>query len=87
MEGREAQERSFTYFRVVTPDYFATMGIKLRDGRLFDGSDLPADSGGVVVINEALAKKYFPGENPIGKRLRGGFSGSWAVVGVVQNVA
>jgi putative ABC transport system permease protein len=87
VEGREAQERSFTYFRVVTPDYFATMGIKLRDGRLFDGSDQPADSGGVVVINEALAKKYFPGENPIGKRLQGGFSGSWTVVGVVQNVA
>jgi putative ABC transport system permease protein len=87
VEGRDAQERSFTYFRVVTPDYFATMGITLRDGRLFDGSDQPADSGGVVVINEALAEKYFPGENPIGRRLQGGFSGSWTVIGVVQNVA
>jgi putative ABC transport system permease protein len=87
VEGREAEERSITYFRVVTPEYFAAMGIELRDGRLFDVSDQMSDSGGSVVINEALAKKYFPGENPIGKRLGGGFSGAWTVVGVVQNVA
>jgi putative ABC transport system permease protein len=87
VDGREGEERSFTYFRVVTPDYFATMGIGLRDGRLFDVSDQPSDSGGSVVINEALAKKYFTGENPIGRRLRGGFSGAWTVIGVVQNVA
>ncbi|MFL5617221.1 MAG: ADOP family duplicated permease [Gemmatimonadaceae bacterium] len=87
VEGRENDERSITYFRVVTANYFATMGIALRDGRLFDVSDQPSDSGGSVVINEALAKKYFPGESPIGKRLRGGFSGAWTVIGVVQNVA
>jgi putative ABC transport system permease protein len=87
VEGRDAEERSFTYFRVVTPEYFATMGIELRDGRLFDASDQMSDSGGSVVINEALATKYFPGENPIGKRLRGGFTGAWTVIGVVQNVA
>jgi putative ABC transport system permease protein len=87
VEGREAEERSITYFRVVTPEYFAAMGIELRDGRLFDVSDQMSDSGGSVVINEALAKKYFPGESPIGKRLGGGFSGAWTVVGVVQNVA
>ena len=87
IEGREVEERAFTYFRVVTRDYFKTMGIKLRDGRLFDVSDQETDSGGSIVINEALAKKYFPGENPIGKRMRGGFSGAWTVVGVVQNVA
>jgi predicted permease len=86
IEGRDI-ERSFTYFRIVTPDYFATMGIKLRDGRLFDGSDQESDSGGSIVINEALAKKYFPGENPIGKRMGGGFTGSWRIVGIVQNVA
>jgi ABC-type lipoprotein release transport system permease subunit len=62
------------------------VGIKLRDGRFFDSSDRQADSGGSVIINEALAKKYFPGENPIGKRLRGGFRGSWLVIGVVGNV-
>jgi predicted permease len=86
-EGGEARERVNSYFRVVTPEYFATMGVKLRDGRLFDVSDQPRDSGGSIVINEALATKFFPGENPIGKRLRGGFTGAWTVVGVVQNVA
>jgi predicted permease len=86
-EGGEARERVNSYFRVVTPEYFATMGVKLRDGRLFDVSDQPSDSGGSIVINDALAKKYFPGENPIGKRLRGGFTGAWTVIGVVQNVA
>ena len=87
IEGRDDEERSFTYFRVVTPDYFKTMGIRLRDGRTFDGSDRQSDSGGVVVINEALAKRYFPGENPIGRRMGGGFSGSWRVIGIVSNVA
>jgi predicted permease len=86
-EGGEARERTNTYFRVVTPEYFATIEIKLRDGRLFDLSDQESDSGGSIVINEALAKKFFPGENPLGKRLRGGFSGAWTVIGVVQNVA
>jgi predicted permease len=86
-EGGEARERVNSYFRVVTPEYFATMGVKLRDGRLFDVSDQPRDSGGSIVINEALATKFFPGENPLGKRLRGGFSGAWTVVGVVRNVA
>jgi predicted permease len=86
-EGGEARERVNSYFRVVTPEYFATMGVKLRDGRLFDVSDQPRDSGGSIVINEALATKFFPGENPLGKRLRGGFTGAWTVVGVVQNVA
>src|SRR5262249_28281251 len=50
---------------VVTPEYFATVGIPLVSGRLLDGSDrieAPA-----IVVNEALAKKYYPGENVLGK--------------------
>jgi putative ABC transport system permease protein len=87
VEGRESQERTITYFRTVTNDYFRTMGIQLLSGRTFDSSDRMNDSGGVVVINEALAKKYFPGEDPIGRRVRGGYSGSWQIVGVVRDVA
>ena len=87
IEGHASDEQIFSYFRVVTRDYFTTLGIKLRSGRFFDGSDQPADSGGSVIINETFAKKHFPGENPIGRRLVGGFSGTWQVVGVVADVA
>jgi predicted permease len=76
VEGRVGAPSTSTYFRVVTPAYFETMGIRLRDGRTFDGSDrrlTAADTGAAVeisvVVNEALARKYFPGENPIGRRL------------------
>jgi putative ABC transport system permease protein len=54
-------------YRVVTPDYFATVGIALRSGRLFSSSDRKETPA--VVINEALAKKYYPGENPLGKEI------------------
>jgi predicted permease len=84
--GREGGEESFTYFRIVSREYFSTMGIRLRDGRVFDNSDQPADSSGSIVVNEALAAKFFPGENAIGRRLAGGFNGSWQIVGVVANV-
>jgi putative ABC transport system permease protein len=85
--GRASTESIFSYFRIVTRDYFTTMGIKLRDGRFFDNSDQPADSGGSVIINETFAKKHFPGENPIGRELTGGFSGTWHIIGVVADVA
>jgi putative ABC transport system permease protein len=91
VEGRpETGEASSTYFRFVTPGWFETMGIGLKDGRTFDQSDRLDSAGGtepVVIINEALAKKYFPGENPIGRRLGGGLRGWVRVVGVVANVA
>jgi putative ABC transport system permease protein len=54
-------------YRVVTPEYFSAVGISLKTGRLLsiaDRRDVPA-----IVINEALAKKYYPGENPLGKEI------------------
>ena len=86
IEGKADLPATFTYFRVGTPDYFATMGIRLKDGRLFERSDIDG-SQRVVVINEALAKKYFDGENPIGRRMGGGLEGWVTIVGVVENVA
>jgi predicted permease len=54
---------------IVTPDYFATMGIELVRGRSFTESD--SDSApGVVVVNETMAKTHWPGVDPIGKRIR-----------------
>ena len=56
-----------TEVRVVTPNYFNAMGIPLIRGRAFDERD-DADSR-VLVINDTLARRFFPNEDPIGKRL------------------
>jgi len=56
-------------FDSVTPGYFETLRVPLRAGRTFRATDT-ADAPPVVVINEALARKYFPNENPLGRRLR-----------------
>jgi predicted permease len=70
---------------VVSPGYFETMGVPLLQGRDFvDGDD--ATSPLVVIIDEAAAQRFWPGENPIGKRLRlGGPEGPQrAIVAVAQ---
>ena len=53
----------------VTPEYFATIGVALLQGRNFTSADTPT-SPGVVIVNEAMARKYWPNQNPIGKRIR-----------------
>jgi predicted permease len=92
VEGKPDLARTSTFVRFVSADYLATMGIGVRRGRGLEAADIhrvPGDtSGGVVVINEALAKKYFDGEDPIGRRISAGFSGRFArIVGVVRDVA
>jgi putative ABC transport system permease protein len=81
----DAQQR--TLHTVATPDYFATMGIALRSGRVFDESDT-AQTERVAVVNETMARHIWPGASPIGSRLRLGFPvrGVVRVVGVVQDV-
>jgi predicted permease len=54
--------------RWVSPDYFQTMGIPLLEGRDLDENDL-AHTAQTVVINRTLAEHYFPGQNPIGRKL------------------
>lgn len=58
-------------YDVVTPGYFATMHIPLSQGRDFLWSDTP-ETQPIIVINEAMAKAYWPQENPLGKRIRQG---------------
>lgn len=76
-------------FRRASPDYFATLGIAQLQGRLFTEQDL-ANQSSVVVINDTLAQRYWPQENPLGKRVRMGGSsaaGSWStIIGVVGSV-
>jgi putative ABC transport system permease protein len=61
-------DQPVTDVRVVEPDYFHTMGIPLVAGREFNELEASAQSH-VVIINQALAARYFPDENPIGKRI------------------
>ena len=87
IQGRPDVQQTTTAFRMVTRNYFDTMGIPLRAGRTFDISDRDT-SDPVVVINEALAAKYFPGENPIGRVLLSGFGQAGErIVGIVGNAA
>ena len=77
-------------FRLVTPGYFRTMGIRLRRGRTFTADDR-AGAMRVMVVNETLARAAWPGEDPIGKRIAccEGKNGDprWkTVVGVVTDV-
>ncbi|HZT72380.1 MAG TPA: ABC transporter permease [Terriglobales bacterium] len=69
--------------RLVSPDYFAAMGIPLRAGRWFTPQDTLATQP-VAVIDESLARQYWPGQNPLGQRIIEGPPGPPAViVGVV----
>ena len=86
IEGKPDIESSTTFFRVVSPEYFQTMGIPLRKGRLPEPGDREG-SEPVVLVNEALAAKYFPGEDPIGRRIMTGFDTPERIVGVVGDVA
>jgi putative ABC transport system permease protein len=72
-----------TAFRMVTPDYFTAMGIPIRRGRNF-GPDDHEGTEPVVIINEALAQKFFPGEDPIGHVLRTLDTGE-RIIGVAGN--
>jgi putative ABC transport system permease protein len=71
----------------VSPDFFRVMGIPLLRGRPFESSDR-GDARRVVIVNELIARKYFPGENPIGQHimLSQGAGGEREIVGVVGDV-
>lgn len=74
VEGQTVQpgQEPHTHVSIVSPGYFQTMGTPLLQGREFAASD-NADAPGVVIINGYLAERYFPGQNPVGKRVDMGF--------------
>lgn len=91
VEGRPLSEfeRIGVGVHPVNPGYFRAMGIPLLKGRFFSEQD-GADAPPVVIINEALARRFWPNEDPIGKEIGvfgGSHSGKFAeVIGVVGNV-
>jgi putative ABC transport system permease protein len=90
VEGRPKSATGNTMVGVhwVSGNWFADMGVPLKDGRTFESTDRRGTAK-VVVINEAATKKFFPNENPIGKRVavwQGGFHTGAEVIGVVGDV-
>jgi putative ABC transport system permease protein len=83
--GQPAANAS-TAFRMVTHGYFRTLGIPLLRGRDFDASDRDGTNP-VVIINEAMAERFFPGVDPLGRVLRTFDGPGERIVGVVGNVA
>jgi len=69
IEGRADIKQVGIGFHSVSPDYFKTLGITLRRGRVFTQQDR-AGAPRVALINQTAAQRFFPGEDPIGKRLR-----------------
>jgi putative ABC transport system permease protein len=74
-------------FDSISPNYFRVMGIPLLKGREFDHRDVRA-APGVVIINDTFARRFFPGEDPIGKKFKyRGDSNPWlTIVGVVADM-
>ncbi len=85
-EGAGANDKTANY-TAATPDYFRVMGVPLAAGRTFDDRDAPG-APQVCVVSSAFARRYFPGEDPLGKRLVFGFQTPIAreIVGVVGDV-
>ena len=74
------------YYQYATPNYTATMGIPVIAGRSFTATDVQG-SPPVVLVNQTLAKLYYPNANPIGHRIRPSGSNSWfTIVGVLKDV-
>jgi predicted permease len=80
IEGRPDDERRVVGLRYVTPGYFRALGIPLVNGRMFGERD-HAEAPMALLINEAAARRFFPGEDPVGVVLDRG-----TIVGVVGDV-
>ena len=73
-------------WRAVTPGYFAALGVPILRGRGFQEEDRDPHRN-AVILSDALARRMFPGEDPLGKQIQPGRSGPWrTVIGVAGNV-
>jgi putative ABC transport system permease protein len=71
---------------LISPDFFATLQIPVKQGASFSPS-LKPDDPPVIIVNEAFAQRFWPGENPVGRRLRFVASEQWfQIIGVVGDV-
>ena len=95
IEGRpvaKPEDAPRTTFVIISPSYFDVMGVAMRQGRTFTDADGAAGSE-TAIVNERFATRFFPGENPIGRRIRlvaGGVKpqpGPWlTIVGISPSI-
>lgn len=89
IEGRPlpetAHEAPFAEWRFVSPGYFSALGIRILDGRAFRDDDLLKGAPWVVMVNRALAERYFPRHSPLGQVIRIG-GARLTIVGIAENV-
>lgn len=80
-------QRPLAGFRIADPDYFATIGITLREGRFFEPTDILGGQD-VVIVNESFAKRLWPGQSAVGKVILRGVNADTRtlVVGVIADV-
>jgi predicted permease len=88
IEGQRFARREdvpILWHRAVDRDYFRTMQIPIRSGRAFTDRDR-AGAQPVVIVNEVMARRFWPGQNPLGKHLGSGGREWFEIVGVAANV-
>ncbi len=84
LEGREDEKAKHVELKTSTADYFQAVGINMLAGRDFIPQDSASAQPGVIV-NLRLAESFWPGENPVGKRLRFGDQAWLTIIGVVAD--
>jgi putative ABC transport system permease protein len=83
----DAQTRPRAYVHRITPEFFATVGAQMLSGRSFSETEMEGRAN-VVVVTDNLTKRFWQGQDPIGKRIKAGDSASknpwWTIIGVVH---
>ncbi len=86
---QEGPPHNVDYWTAIDADYAETMGIQILDGRGFEPADAQAETP-VMLVNERLAKTFYPGQSPVGRRIRPGGGGTatpwFNVIGVVADM-
>jgi putative ABC transport system permease protein len=85
----DAQTRPRAYVHRITPEFFATVGAQMLSGRSFSETEMEGRAN-VVVVTDNLTKRFWQGQDPIGKRIKAGDSASknpwWTIIGVVREM-
>ena len=88
MEGRDSDaelNRKFANFSVITPGFFDTLGMSLIKGRKLTERDLEQNAPSVAIINDAMARQMWPGEDALGRRFRFFKGDPMEVIGIMRD--